>query len=186
MELLFNRLVPYISFIGCVVINRDLWMQRDRSRYFGTEFVHIGVVFQATLPTAALVIAEPYITIRYGNAQWTSRAFEVWMFKWPNLIRSFSHISKQAGQEYQKTQSWSRLKYIITFRAMGVYSLKEYQKWYISKDSSWGWKLVALFVAMMPVCFVKLVMLIYHKFIKKDALMTIDNLENDKHNSISF
>jgi abequosyltransferase len=182
MELLFNCVLSYISFIGCVVINRDLWMQRDKSKYFGTEFVHIGVIFQAPLPAASLVIAEPYITIRYGNAQWTTRAFEVWMYKWPNLIRSFSHISKQAEQEYQKKQSWSRLKHVITFRAMGVYSLKEYQKWYTSKDSSLFWKLVALVVAMIPVCFVKLVMLTYHKFIKKNALMTIDNLENDIHN----
>ena len=182
-ELLFNRVVPYLSFIGGVVINRGVWMQRDKSRYFGTEFIHVGVIFQAPLPTAAVVIAEPYITIRYGNAQWTSRAFEIWMFKWPNLISSFSHISKQAGQEYQKTRSWGRLKYIITYRAMRAYSLKEYRRWYTTKDSSFCWKLVALLVALMPVSFVKMVMLIYHKRIKKDAIMTIYNLENDTHNN---
>ena len=95
-------------------------MQREKERYFGTEFIHVGVIFQAPLPARALVIAEPYITIRYGNAQWTTRAFEIWMFKWPNLLGSFTHISEQARQEYLKTQSWKRLKNIITFRAMGA------------------------------------------------------------------
>ena len=82
----YSRVVSFMSFIGCVVINRDLWLQREKKRYFGTEFIHVGVIFQAPLPGPALVIAEPYITIRFGNAQWTSRALEIWMFKWPNLI----------------------------------------------------------------------------------------------------
>jgi glycosyltransferase involved in cell wall biosynthesis len=31
IERLFNRTVEYMSFIGCVVINRDLWMQREKN-----------------------------------------------------------------------------------------------------------------------------------------------------------
>ncbi len=77
LEQLFQRVIPYMSFIGCVVINRDLWLQREKKRFFGTEFIHVGVIFQSPLPAPALVVAEPYITIRYGNAQWTPRAFEI-------------------------------------------------------------------------------------------------------------
>ena len=31
LEQLFQRVIPYISFIGCVVINRALWMQREKN-----------------------------------------------------------------------------------------------------------------------------------------------------------
>lgn len=185
IELLFNRAVSYMSFIGCVVINRDLWMQREKERYFGTEFIHIGVIFQAPLPAPALIIAEPYITIRYGNAQWTQRTFEIWMFRWPSLLCSFAHISEQARQKYQKTQSWSRLKNIITYRATGAYSLKEYQKWFASKDSSLWWRFVTLFIAIMPACFVNLFMLSYFKMIKKDTQM-VDCLKNNENNVINI
>jgi len=213
IEPLFNHAVSYISFVGCVVISRDLWMQREKKRYFGTGFIHVGVIFQATLPAGALVMAKPYITIRYGNAQWTKRALEIWMFKWPNLLYSFAHISEQARQKYQKTQSWLRLRNIITFRAMGAYSLKEYRKWFASEDSSLWWRsvvlfiaimpaclvnlfllsyfkmmwgFVALFTAIMPACFANLFMLSYFKTIKKEAMMMIYSLESNDNNIINI
>jgi len=166
LEQLFNRAVSYMSFIGGVVINRNLWLHREKQRYFGTEFIHVGVVFQAPLPAGALVIAEPYITIRLGNAQWTQRAFEIWMFKWPNLISSLAYASEQVKREYQKTQSWIKLRNIITYRAMGVYSLKEYQKWFASNDSSLWWKLVIWLIGIIPACIVNLFLLLYFQMMR--------------------
>ena len=180
LEPLFNRAVQYISFVGCVVISRDLWMQREKTRYLGTGFIHIGVIFQAPLPAPALVIAEPYVTIRFGNAQWTTRAFDIWMRRWPNLLGSFTHISEQARQDYLKIQSWKKLKNIITWRAVGVYSLAEYRKYFASENSSLWWKSVVLFVAITPACLVNLLMLSYFKVIKKD-LVSVDDLKNNKN-----
>ena len=53
-------------------------------KYFGSCFIHIGVIFQDQLPSDTLVISESFIIIRYGNAQWSDRAFEIWMF---NLLK---------------------------------------------------------------------------------------------------
>jgi glycosyltransferase involved in cell wall biosynthesis len=65
----FQDCIKYLSFIGGVVIKRNLWKERDRKSYFGTEFIHIGVIFQKLLPTAIRVIADPLIKIRYGKMQ---------------------------------------------------------------------------------------------------------------------
>lgn len=169
-EQLFDRVIPYVSFIGGVVINRDLWLQREKERYWGTEFVHVGVIFQAPLPAQALLIAKPYITIRYGNTQWASRSVEIWMFKWPNLLLSFAHISEQIRQKHQITKPWQRLKNIIIYRAMKVYSLKEYRKLFASKDSPLWWKFFALLTAIMPSAIVKLVVQAYFKMVNKEVL----------------
>jgi glycosyltransferase involved in cell wall biosynthesis len=213
LEPLFNRVVSYLSFVGCVVIRRDLWMQREKKRYLGTGFIHLGVIFQAPLPAGALVIAEPCITIRLGNAQWASRSFEIWMFKWPNLLCTFTHISEKALREYRKKQSWRRLRKIITFRAMGEYSLKEYHKWFTSKDLSLWWRAIVLFIAIIPACIVNLFMLLYFKAMwvfvalfmaviparfanlsilsyfkktKKEALLNIYPLENNENNIMNI
>ena len=170
LEKLFQRVIPYMSFIGCVVINRDLWLQREKYRYFGTEFIHVGVIFQAPLPASTLVIAEPCITIRLGNAQWTPRAFEIWMYKWPNLLCSFADISEQVRQEYQKTQSWRRLKNIIIHRARGEYSLKEYRKWFKLENLSLWWQMKILFIAIVPSIIPKLIILFYFRMVNKEAL----------------
>jgi hypothetical protein len=186
-------------------------MQREKKRYLGTGFIHLGVIFQASLPAPALVIAEPYITIRLGNAQWTSRAFDIWVFKWPNLLSSFTAVSEQTLKEYRKKQSWGILKNVITYRAMGAYSLKAYQKWFASNDYSLWWRLVVLLIAVMPACCVNLFMLLYFKMmrgfvalfmavmparvvsrlsyfnkVKKDALINIYSLENNENYIMSI
>jgi abequosyltransferase len=185
-ERLFQRVIPYISFIGCVIIDRDLWLQREKKQYFGTEFIHVGVVFQAPLPTSTLVIAEPYIAIRYGNSQWTARALEIWMFKWPNLIGSFEHIPKKVRLEHQVTKPWQKLKHIIVFRAIGAYSLKEYLKWFAPSDSPLWFKAMALITAEAPGFIINMIMLSYYKIAKKNAWMTIYYLENSKNSIISL
>jgi len=170
LDKLFQRVIPYMSFIGCVVINRNLWLQREKNSYFGTEFIHIGVTFQAPLPGSALVIAEPYITIRLGNAQWTPRAFEIWMYKWPTLLCSFTDISEEIKQKYQKIPSWQRFKNIIIHRARGEYSLKEYRKWLKSENLSLWWQMGILLVAIVPIAISRLIIILYFKMVNKDAL----------------
>lgn len=182
LEKLFQRVIPYISFIGCVVINRKLWIEREKNSYFGTEFIHVGVVFQAPLPAPTLVIAEPFISVRYGTAQWMSRYFEIWLYKWPDLLSSFTHISEQVRQKFQITKPWPKLKYVIISRAKGSYSLKEYQKWFASKDSSLWWKMVSLLIAVMPCSLVKIVILSYFKLFKKESHVTIYDLKNTLYN----
>ena len=178
MELLFRRAISYMSFIGGVIINRDLWLQREKKSYFGTEFVHVAVIFQEPLPAPTLIIAKPYITIRYGNAQWSSRSFEIWMFKWPNLLCSLANISEQTRKEYKLTNSWMGMQKLFFFRAKGAYSLKEYRKCFTLKELSLWWRMMAFFIAVVPSSCVNLVLLLYLKMIQKDALLSIYDLEH--------
>ena len=182
LDELFQRVITYMSFIGCVIINRDLWLQREKERYFGTEFIHIGVVFQSLLPAPSLVIAEPYISIRYGNAQWSGRAFEIGMIKWPRLLCSFEHLSVQVIQKHNLSNFRHRLQSVIFYRTQGAYSLREYFKWFSSKESSLWWRIVALFIAIVPSTCLNLIILSYLKKFKKDNLITIYDLENSQYN----
>jgi len=172
LELLFCRVIPYISFIGCVVINRNLWLHREKKSYFGTEFIHVGVIFQAPLPSPALVIAEPYIKIRLGNAQWSPRAFEIWMYKWPSLLCSFSNISKQVRQQYQPVYSWRRLKNIIIHRACKQYTIKEYQEWFAAENSALLWKIAVLIIAIIPSKLFKFAIMSYFRIFNREAVAT--------------
>lgn len=84
-----------LSFIGSVVIKKQVWMNRDRKTYFGTLFIHVGVIFQKTLEGNVYVLATPILKVRYGNGMWTPRSFEIWYFKWPQLIWSFERFPKK-------------------------------------------------------------------------------------------
>jgi len=180
LEGLFRRIVPGISFIGCVVIRRETWLEREHARYFGTEFIHVGVIFQRPLPGIARVIAEPCITIRYGNAQWTSRAFEVWMRKWPGIIWSFDRIPAEAKRKRVKPEPWRRLKTLRFWRATGAYSRDMYEKIIAPSNASRPWKLAALAISLLPQPAFNSYMLWYHRTFKKHKVMAIYDLSIGK------
>lgn len=96
----------YLSFIGCVIIRRQLWDTREKEKYLDSYFIHVGIIFQQPLPGYALAIAEPLVTIRYANASWLGKYFEVWMFKWPSLLWSFADLSDLAKCQVTPKEPW--------------------------------------------------------------------------------
>lgn len=126
-ERLFIDVAAYLSFIGCVVIKRSLWNEREKEQYFGTVFVHVGVIFQQPFNDNIMVIVEPLISIRYGNALWTSKSFEISLFKWPALIWSFPFFSESAKRQICEREPWRSVTVLVIYRARGAFSIKEYR-----------------------------------------------------------
>ncbi len=153
-ERLFIETVTYLSFIGAVVIDRTLWNERIKEPYIGTEFIHVGVIFQKELPHGAFAVAEPIIIIRYGNAQWSPRYFEIWMIKWPDLIWSFSDIDDAVKARICSRTPWNSMQVLFLHRAFGAYSLLEYNRYIrVRLDSRLRLiftKIIALFPGLIP------------------------------------
>ena len=150
MEDLFIDVLHHLSFIGAVIIRRDVWLNRERNIYFGTEFVHVGVIFQTPLSGPALIIAEPYIIIRFGNAQWTQRSFDIWMFKWPKLVWSFRGISNIAKSKVIPKEPWRNFKKLILHRSVGTYNLSFYRKYFYNTKLNYLWKFFTWLIAWFP------------------------------------
>jgi glycosyltransferase involved in cell wall biosynthesis len=123
---LFAECAQHLTYIGGAIVRRALWMARDRSSYYGTEFIHAGVIFQAPF-AKVLALGEPLVRLRYGVAGWGSRSFKVWMFAWPALVWSFSHISEAARAQVTPREPWRSLKTLALLRAKGWYSFDEYR-----------------------------------------------------------
>jgi len=119
----------YLSFIGCVIIKNEVWRAREKERYFDSFFIHVGVIFQSALPQDALVIAEPLVAIRYGNAMWLGRYFEIWMFKWPGVIWSFGEYSDAAKSQVCPKEPWRNVGRLLIHRAKGAYGASAYTEW---------------------------------------------------------
>jgi len=116
-----------LSYIGAVVVRRALWVARQRQPYLGSLFVHVGVLFQAPLRQVR-VVGTPLVRIRYGNAGWTARAFEVWMFRWPALIWSLPGFSVEARARVCPAQPWRSPGRLLLYRALGAYGPEEYRR----------------------------------------------------------
>jgi glycosyltransferase involved in cell wall biosynthesis len=132
-ESFFSECANYLSFIGGVVIRRRFWLERDRRSFYGSLFVHVGVIFQQPRIGGVYVIADPQIVIRYGNAMWTSRGFEIWSFKWQGLVWSFAGFSVASKQRVCHPAPWKRIKTLFYYRATGAYSKDEFEKFIYSR-----------------------------------------------------
>ena len=180
IEELFAATTEYLTFIGGVVIRRDLWMARERERYYGTEFIHIGVIFQAPLPGTALVISKPLISIRYGMAQWTARSFDIWMFKWPELVWSLPDLSDDVKNRTTRREPWRLLKNLLVYRAMGAYSSKEYRDKVRNRIQDRGQRVVPYLVSILPGRALNLLVVTYLFLFRRLALMPLMDLMNSR------
>jgi len=180
IEALFADTAGYLTFIGGVIIRRDLWMARERERYFGTEFVHVGVIFQAPLPGTALVISKPLISIRYGMAQWTERSFDIWMFKWPELVWSFPDLSDDVKNRTTRREPWRLLKNLLVYRAMGAYSSRVYHDKVRNRIQGRGQRAVPSLVSMLPGRVLNFLGVVYFSLFHRQALMPLVDLMNSR------
>jgi len=166
---LFDETSAYLTYIGAVIIRRDIWSARQRSPYFGSFFIHVGVIFQAPLPTSVLVIAQPLISVRFGNTQWRPKEFEIRMIRWTELVWSLEAVSAQARAKLYQREPWKKIKSLFFYRAKGTYGMDDYRKW-IRPRTKVGWdRLKALCIAVFPGPMANILGLIYCSFPYRDS-----------------
>ncbi len=178
MDRLFEDAGEYLTFIGCVVIRRELWQGREHAAYFGSMFIHVGVIFQRHLEGTALVIGSPFIAIRYGNAMWKSREFEIWMQKWPTLISSLPGLSEPLRRRISG-RTW-RLKTLLYYRAKGTYSIAEYRRWSANMGFSAPKRALARCIALFPGAIANLLGLLYYSLFSKGTRMPIVDMRKSR------
>lgn len=166
----FSETARYMSFIGCVVIKRELWLSVDKEKYFGTAFIHVGVIFQTPILDDILVIAKPVIAIRAGNAQWAANGFEIWFCKWPKLIWSFSHYSESAKNNICPKKPYKKIFTLLHSRGEGSFSLKEYDKWVGLLELSFIDKTIMKTIAILPGCLINCFGIIYYSLFRPSRL----------------
>jgi abequosyltransferase len=168
----------YLSFMGGLVIKKELWNAREKEPYIGLGFIHAAVLFQRPITQDVLVIAESFITIRYGDALYmrSSRYFEIWMFCWPKLVWSFSHFSDSAKRQVAQKEPWRRKRTLFLFRAIGAFSKKQYQEFLEKRiESPWN-RAITRLVASCPGFCANLIAILYYHLSGRMADLTLVDL----------
>lgn len=162
-NLQFSLLGDYLSFIGCLIINREFWNLRNKSNYFGTEFIHVGVLFQEFFRNQVYFVSQPLVSIRLGNSNWTERSFKIWLINWPNLIMSFDKYSIKARKTVLNLNHFSILWKISYYRAIGAFDYKLYKK--LKSDLTYPplLKFFIIIISVFPKHFFKSIISIYSR-----------------------
>jgi len=145
----FRHTVVHLTFVGAVVVRRSLWLKRHPEDYFGSGFVHVGVLFREPIAGTAIVLAEPLIVIRNGNGQWNARAFDIFMVRWPQLLWSFAGVSDESKRAVTPREPWRLLRVLLLQRAFGRYSMREYDALHDRLGPPWK-QAIARNIARLP------------------------------------
>jgi glycosyltransferase involved in cell wall biosynthesis len=148
-EAFFSETARYLTFIGGTVVRRARWLARERERYYGSLFIHLGVLFQQPPFGRAKVLADPLVRIRYGNSMWTPRSFEIWMFRWPAMMWAFEGYSDAAKATVTPREPWRILRLLGLQRALGGYGPETYRS-FIAPRAGWAFRAVARAIATLP------------------------------------
>lgn len=179
MHAFYSDCIRYLSFIGGVIVKKSFWLSRDRQSYYGTAFIHIGVLLQQPAPASISVMATPLIAIRYGNAMWKPQTFNIWMNNWPKLINSFTHLPNDIVVAITQSSFINEIKNLIIYRAQGYYSYQDY------KSMSPSQHLVVTFlkylVAIMPIKLTNATLAIAILLVKPKAKMLMHDLKSSKY-----
>ncbi len=146
---LFATCWRLVRYGGAIVMKRELWLARKREPYFGSYWMVIAVVFQERLPGAALVLANPLISVRIGNQSWQSKLFKIMYINWPSLVRSLP-VSVSAKEDAWEDKASMRTAILLTVRAAGEYSLDDYRRHMRPHLHSITDRLSAALIAMLP------------------------------------
>ncbi|MDB2701446.1 glycosyltransferase family 2 protein, partial [Alphaproteobacteria bacterium] len=96
INILATAIGDQITFLGSVLIKREIWIKTNKEPFFGSGFIHVGVVLESDYKNNLLLLSQPITYIRFGDGQWHERAYEIWMIDWPRLIWSLKKISSQS------------------------------------------------------------------------------------------
>jgi abequosyltransferase len=183
-ENFFITTASHSSFLGSVVIKRSIWDSRDKSKYFDTMFVHVGVLYQAGYDGDLLVIADPLVSIRYGNAMWTVRSFEISLLVWPKLIWDFKLFSNEAKNKISSIEPWSSIPRLLYYRARGSYSIDQYNK-FLADNFGFIKRNLSYFIAIAPARPLNLFFYVYFyvfRYFHQNSKLTLIDLEKSIYN----
>jgi abequosyltransferase len=166
----FKDLILYSSFVGSLVIKRDLWMKVDYIKYFKTGFVHVGIVFEYLIQTDAFYIADPLVKIRLGNSGWSKNSFNIWYVNWVSVINNLPLYSKDLKDKVIRTPDRYNIKFLLAERAKKYYTIDNYNQIIkYSKDISKLNKFIFFLISISPTYIWKNIFKIY-LIIKKPFL----------------
>jgi len=178
-EAFFVRAANFLGYIGAVVIRRSVWLARERAAYYGCQFIHIAVIFQKPIG-GVRVLADPLVAIRNGNALWTPRGFEIWTFKWPELLWSFDGYGEAAKRAVFPREPWRGLRYLLLSRALGAYSMAEFRR-YLAKVAHGGARAAAWLIATLPGAPVNLAAVFYYGLFRRGQRVELYDLLGSPH-----
>ena len=141
----------YLTYVGCIVIRKRLWVKHFCLEKVGTFFAHLDVVCRAKIGHTAHYLPCPAIKMRLHMQTWTAKHFEIWNIYFPEVIWSLNNYSSCAKKSVIQRYPLKSVKRILASRAYGRFDFNIFKTILLpSKSSFWMVKIISFFIATIP------------------------------------
>lgn len=125
---LFKATNHYLSYIGAIIIKKELWFNTNSKKYYGTRFIHLGVISEIPKNSKILITNEPTIKIRLGNAEWTNVSFKIWYHLWPSVINLYTSLKVDNLNKLCFRNFKSKLGLFLYHRSLNTLNFKTFKE----------------------------------------------------------
>ena len=140
-KLEFVPIAHHITYLGSIVILRELSLSVDPSEFLDSGWVHCWIVLNCIIGRKTYVIAEPVINTRAQNNPWAVAKFEI---LYVNTARWVWSLPKNYATEFKERLSPQfperSIKMILGAKAAGWIDKKNYESIFASANSGPPWK----------------------------------------------
>jgi abequosyltransferase len=145
-----KELGGYLTYLGGVVIRRELWVRYFRSEMVGSYFAHIDTVCSAKVGGTAYYMSDPAIKMRLHSQTWSSKHYQIWNIFFPRVIWNLKGYSEVAKYAVTPKVLINSLKSMLSSRAYGRFNIKIYREVILSSHETTN---VAKFLGFLIACF---------------------------------
>ncbi len=162
---LFAACWKLIRYVGSIVIRREIWLSREKEKYYDSYWMSVCVIFQNELPGSSSLSSQKLISVRMNNQSWLSKWFEVFCVSWPKLVRTFP-LSEETQRLACSEEPRYSFGFLLLARAAGQYSHGEYGRHIRPLLHSRMRKIGAIGIAILPGMILNTCFMIRHLVVK--------------------
>lgn len=141
----------YLTYVGGIIVRRDLWLNYYNRATIGTFFAHIDVVCAIKRGCSAHYFASPAIRMRMHSQTWTKKSFLIWNFLYPKLIWSLPDYSAAAKQSVIPRRPIHSPRRMLAARAYGTLNLPVWRELICAScDVQLLFKVYTLLLCILP------------------------------------
>ena len=141
----------YLTYVGCILVRRELWLKYHDPTTIGTFFAHIDAICSIKRDRSAHYFPQPAIRMRLHSQTWTSKSFLIWNCFYPELIWRLDGYGNSAKQAVIPPRPIHSPRRMLAARAYGSLNLSVWrQVIFYSSNVKPAFKVFTLILCCLP------------------------------------
>ena len=159
----------YLTFVGCILVKRQLWIDHYDKSKIGSYFAHIHCLTSIKNKRKVHYFSKPSLKMRLGSQTWLNKSFQIWYLLYPDIIWGLKNYSNYAKEKVTSRNPLNSVKSMLAARAYGRINYEIYKNYFLfSKNVFLLNKILVLFIVLTPKKLLARIYSIYISFFKKN------------------